>query len=180
MKIDIVGKNIEITPAMREYFEKKLNKIGKFVIIDENTPVRVLVRTYNTKHKVEVTVYAKLGILRAEVSDYDAYAALDLAVDKLVGQIRKQKTQLKKKHRDSITDRLIKEGVEAEEYENVKTKDIDLFPMSLDEAIMRMELVGHTFFAYLDEDSHEVSIVYRRHVGGYGVIETHRGVDGAE
>lgn len=170
MRIEIIGKNVTITPAMRAYFEKKLKKLEKFVIIDENTPARVLVRTYNTKHKVEVTVYAKLGILRAEVSDYDAYAAMDLAVDKLVGQIRKQKTRLEKRHRDSVTDRLIAEGIDDDGLAPVKIKKIDIAPMSMDEAIMQMELIGHSFYAYLDEDSMEPSIVYHRNDGRYGIL----------
>ena len=172
MRTEIIGKNCTITPAMREYFLKKLRKLEKFVVIDEDTPVRVLVRTYNTKHKVEVTVYAKLGILRAEVSEYDAYAALDLAVDKLVGQIRKQKTRLEKRHRGSITERLIEEGVEENEDIVIKTKIVDLDPMTTEEAILQMALIGHNFYAYLDEDTGEVSIAYNRHDGGYGIIET--------
>ena len=173
MKTEIIGKNCTITPAMKEYFLKKLRKLEKFVVIDEETPVRVLVRTYNTKHKVEVTVYAKLGILRAEVSEYDAYAALDLAVDKLVGQIRKQKTRLEKRHRSSITERLIEEGVDENEDIVIKTKTVDLEPMTTEEAVLQMALIGHSFYAYLDEETGEVSIAYNRKDGGYGIIETH-------
>lgn len=171
MKTEIVGKNVSITPAMRAYFEKKLAKIQKFVVVDDDTPARVLVRTYKTKHKVEVTIYSKLGVLRAEVSDFDAYAAMDLAVDKLVGQLRKQKTQLEKRHRGAITDRLIAEGVDSDSDIDVKTMEVEVTKMPLDEAILAMELIGHSFYAYVDEDTKEPAIVYRRADGGYGVLE---------
>lgn len=171
MRIEITGKNVSITPAMREYFCKKLKKLEKFVVIDEDTPARILVRTYKTKHKVEVTVYAKLGILRAEVSDFDAYAALDLAVDKLVGQIRKQKTRLEKRHRDSVTERLIEEGVDEAQAIPIRTKIVDINPLPVEEAVLRMELLGHSFFAYIDEETGKPAIVYCRKGGGYGVLE---------
>ena len=172
MRIEIVGKNVNITPAMRDYFEKKLRKIERFIVVDDATYARILVRTYDTKHKVEVTVYAKLGILRAEVSDYDAYAAMDLAVDKLVGQVRKQKTRIVRRRRgDSVTERLIQESSENEVEDPVRSKEILLEPMTVDDAIVNMELVGHTFYLFLDEESGNVSVVYRRKAGGYGMIE---------
>ena len=176
MRTEITGKNITITPAMKEYFEKKLQKIEKFVIINDDTPARILVRTYKTGHKVEVTVFPKVGfpILRAEVTDYDAYAAMDLAVDKLVGQLRKQKTRLEKRHRNSITELLIAEGVQANEAEGselVRTKIVDINAIPLEEAILQMELSGHNFYAYIDEETDKPAIVYRKKTGGYGVLE---------
>jgi putative sigma-54 modulation protein len=174
VKFEIIGKNTTITPAMQEHIEKKIRKLEKYVIIPEDVITRVLVRIYNDRQKIEVTIPAKFGILRAEASDFDAYAAVDAVVDKLEDQIRRQKTRLENRHRSSITENLMAIASEAEEEDiPVKTKDVYLEPITLDDAILQMELSGHNFYAYLDEESGEVCVVYRRYDGGYGVIETH-------
>ena len=175
MHIEIVGKNVSITPAMKEMAEKKIAKLEKYIVVNDDVRARVLARTYDTRQKVEVTIPTKIGILRAEAEDYDWYAAVDRAVDKLRDQLRRQKTRLEKRHRASITEALIEEAEEKEENDIiVRTKDVYLEPISLDDAILQMELTGHSFYAYLDEESGNVCIVYNRRDGGYGVIETHR------
>lgn len=98
MRFEIVGKNIEVTPAMRTKIEEKLSALDKYLLIDENTIARVLARVYPNSQKVEVTIPSRVGILRAEVVNDDFYAAVDLAIDKLEDQIRRQKTRLNKKH----------------------------------------------------------------------------------
>lgn len=174
MQFDIVGKNISVTPAMKEMTEKKLAKLDKYIIVGEDVRARVLARTYDTKQKIEVTIPTKIGVLRAEAEEHDYYAALDRVIDKLKDQLRRQKTRLEKRHRASITKELLAEAVEQEEPDIViRTKDVDLEPITLDEAILQMELSGHSFYAYLDEESENVCIVYHRRDGGYGVIETH-------
>ena len=94
MRFEIVGKNIEVTPAMRTKIEEKLSALDKYLLIDENTIARVLARVYPNSQKVEVTIPSRVGILRAEVVNDDFYAAVDLAIDKLEDQIRRQKTRL--------------------------------------------------------------------------------------
>ncbi|HCK88286.1 MAG TPA: ribosome-associated translation inhibitor RaiA, partial [Erysipelotrichaceae bacterium] len=94
MRIEIVGKNIEITDSMREKIEKKLSNLEKYLLIDPATTARVVARVYPNSQKVEVTIPTKVGILRAEVVNDDFYAAVDLAIDKLEDQIRRQKTRL--------------------------------------------------------------------------------------
>ena len=172
MKIEIIGKNVSITKAMRDITEEKLSKLNKYLVIEDDTNARVLARTYGTRQKIEVTIQTKMGILRAEAEDFDYYAALDNVLDKLQDQIRRQKTRLEKRHRPSITEALLEE--EPEEDIVVRSKDIYLEPITLDEAILQMELSGHTFYAYQDEESDNVCIVYLRRDGGYGVIETHK------
>ena len=172
MKFEIIGKNVSITEAMRNKIEGKLSNLEKYFMIDENTKARVLVRTYPNSQKVEVTIPLKFGIIRAEEIHEDMYAAVDLVMDKLEDQIRRQKTRLNRFERKSLAEAFIEDA--AEEDIPVKTKSIELSEMSLDEAIMNMELIGHSFYAYLDEETGEVSIVYRRNDGGYGVIETSR------
>ncbi len=172
MKFEIVGKNVSVTPAMREQIEKKLVNLEKYLLIDEDTTVRVVARVYPNSQKVEVTIPTKVGILRTEVVNDDFYAAVDLAIDKLEDQIRRQKTRLSKRHREHLAQAFITADDEAEENDiPVRTKSVTADTMALDEAIMQMELSGHSFYIYTDEESGKVSVVYRRNEEGYGLIE---------
>ena len=173
MRFEIIGKNISVTDAMREAIEKKLNGLDKYLLIDKDTVARVVVRVYPNTDKIEVTIPAKVGILRAEVEHDDLYAAIDLAVDKLEDQIRRQKTRLTRRHKDSLAQSFLLE-IENEEENDipVKTKTIHADNMDLDEAIMQMELSGHDFYIYTDEETDSISVVYIRKDGSYGLIET--------
>ncbi len=171
MRFEIIGKNITITPAMKEKIESKLGGLDKYLIIDDETIVRVVARTYPNSQKVEITIPTRVGILRTEVEDDDFYAAVDLAIDKLEDQIRRQKTRLSRRHREHLAQAFIAEEDAQEEDIQVRTKSITADEMVLDEAIMQMELSGHNFYIYTDEESHKVSVVYRRSLGGYGLIE---------
>lgn len=176
MKVQIYGKNITVTPAIVEKIEKKLNHLEKYFIIDENVIANVVVRVYPNKQKIEVTIPTKFAVLRAEVVHDDLYAAIDLAIDKLEDQIRRQKTRLTRKNKEKLayafleTEELDEEYDEADEV--VKTKSIVPDTMELDEAIMRMEMLNHNFFIYRDDETKEIAVVYKRHDGGYGLIET--------
>ena len=176
MKVQIYGKNITVTPAIAEKIEKKLNHLEKYFIIDENVIANVVVRVYPNKQKIEVTIPTKFAVLRAEVVHDDLYAAIDLAIDKLEDQIRRQKTRLTRKNKEKLayafleTEELDEEYDEADEV--VKTKSIVPDTMELYEAIMRMEMLNHNFFIYRDDETKEIAVVYKRHDGGYGLIET--------
>ncbi len=173
MRIEIVGKNITITESMQEKIEKKLSALDKYLLIDPATTARVLARVYPDSQKVEVTVPTKVGVLRAEVAHDDFYAAVDLAIDKLEDQIRRQKTRLSRRHREHLANAFvqIEEAEEAKKDIPVRTKTVTADVMDLDEAIMRMELLGHNFFIYTDEESDKIAVVYRRKTDGYGLIE---------
>ena len=145
MKITLRGKNIEITEAIEEKVSEKLSKLDKYFIVSENVEAKVLVRTYPYGQKIEVTIPTEYVLLRAEVVDQDLYNAIDLVIDKLEGE---------------------------EEDVLVKTKTITPKPMDMEEAIMQMELIGHSFFVYRDTETDAISIVYRRNDGDYGLIET--------
>ena len=99
MRFEIIGKNITVTPAMKEKIEAKLSTLDKYLLIDPNTIARVVARVYPNSQKVEVTIPTKIGILRTEVVNDDFYAAVDLAIDKLEDQIRRQKTRLSRRNR---------------------------------------------------------------------------------
>lgn len=175
MKITLRGKNIEITEAIEEKISEKLSKLDKYFIVSENVEAKVLVRTYPYGQKIEVTIPTEYVLLRAEVVDQDLYNAIDLVIDKLEGQIRKYKTRLNRKSKDNkLAFNLASiEPLEDEEEDVlVKTKTITPKPMDMEEAIMQMELIGHSFFVYRDTETDAISIVYRRNDGDYGLIET--------
>ena len=178
MKVQIYGKNITVTAAIAEKIEKKLSHLEKYFIIDENVVANVVVRVYPNKQKIEVTIPTKYAVLRTEVVDDDLYAAIDKAIDKLEDQIRRQKTRLTRKNKEKLAYAFIEEDFEVaddeddDEDELVKTKSIVPDTMELDEAIMRMEMLNHNFFIYRDDETKEIAVVYKRHDGGYGLIET--------
>ena len=172
MRFEIVGQNITITETMREKIEKKLSGLQKYLLIDPDTTARVVARVYPASQKIEVTIPTRVGILRTEVEHEDLYAAVDIALDKLEDQLRRQKTRLNRRHRDSLAENFLSEA-EEEEYDiPVKTKTIAAEKMDLEEAIMQMELSNHDFYIYTDDESGKISDVYRRNNGGYGLIET--------
>lgn len=178
MKVQIYGKNITVTPAIAEKIENKLNLLEKYFIIDDTVVANVVVRVYPTKQKIEVTIPTKFAVLRAEVTHDDLYAAIDLAIDKLEDQIRRQKTRLNRKNKEKLAmafienEEIVDEDYDESDDELVRTKTIVPDIMDLDEAIMRMEMLNHSFFIYRDLESEDVAVVYKRHDGGYGLIET--------
>ena len=173
MRFEIIGKNIKVTSAMEKQIEKKLSTLSKYVQLEEDTVARVVTRVYPNGQKIEVTIPTKFGILRTEVTNDDLYAAVDIAVDKLSDQSRRQKTRLSRKHRESLAESFLEESENgAEEDIPVRTKSIKADRMDLDEAIMQMELSSHDFYVYTDEESRKIAIVYKRNGGGYGLLET--------
>lgn len=176
MKYQIIGKNIDVTDAIRSDIEKKLSRMDKYFVIKDDVLCRAVVRSYSVGAKVEITIFTKQMTFRTEVRDNDLYAAVDFAIDKLEGQMRKLKTRMDRtKEADSLGKALAFENFLEEEGEGedtlVRTKSIKLEPMTIDEAITRMEALGHSFFLYLDADDGEISVAYKRLDGGYGVIQ---------
>jgi len=172
MRFEIVGKNVTITEPMRAKIEKKLSALQKYLLLDEDVTARVVARVYPASQKIEVTIPTKVGILRTEVEHEDIYSAVDIAIDKLEDQLRRQKTRLNRRHRDSLAEAFLLEAEEEEIDIPVKTKTLIAERMDLEEAIMQMELSNHDFYIYTDDESDRISVVYRRNNGGYGLIET--------
>lgn len=176
MKIEIYGKNgFNPSDANKEYVETKLSKLETY--FSEDVEARVVCKVYKDNHKIEITVPSKNIILRAEVSDNDLYAAIDKAVDKLLIQIRKHKDKVKSKLDKDGIKTIHKETIDKENntrsFDNlVRVKQIDLVPMSQEDAIYQLELLGHNFFIYLDEVTMKVNVMYLRDNGGYAIIET--------
>lgn len=174
MRFEIVGQNVSVTEGMRAKIETKLSFLDKYLLIDPETIARVVVKVHPNSQKIEVTIPTKIGQLRAEVEHEDLYAAIDLAIDKLEDQIRKQKTRLSRKHKDKLAVAFVEEDLDKLSVKDipVKTKTIVAEEMDLEEAILKMEMLGHSFFIYTDSETETVSVVYRRNKGGYGLIET--------
>ena len=170
MKFAIYGENVTVTEEMKAKIESKLSFLSKYVAIDEATTARFTVKVYGGALKVEVNIPTKVGLLRSEVVHDDFKTAVDLVIDKLEDQIRKQKGRLSRRHKDSLAESFV-EIEDQEEDIPVRTKTIYADEMVLDEAIMRMEMLSHSFFIYKDADSEKIAVVYKRNDGGYGLIE---------
>lgn len=175
MKYNVRGKNIDITSAMEEKVIEKLSKLEKYFIVGDEIEAKVLIRVYNHGQKIEVTIPTEYVLLRAEDTAHDVYVAIDNVVEKLEIQIKKYKSRLSRKSKDhkmALNLAPAEDDVEDIEDVLVKVKTIMPKPMDMEEAIMQMELIGHSFFMYRDLETNQVSVVYRRHDGDYGLIET--------
>ncbi len=174
MKFNIRGSKLEVTEAIKSYIEEKLGRLNKYFEEPDNFTANVLVRTTNKNQIVEVTIPISKAILRAEEGHDDLYAAIDLVVDKLERQIRKNKTRLKQKTNRDTMAMFIDFEVSEEEVENnkiIKRKKIENKPMSEEEAILQMNLLGHSFFIFNNTNTNTMSVLYKRKDGNYGIIE---------
>ncbi|WP_226639143.1 ribosome hibernation-promoting factor, HPF/YfiA family [Priestia flexa] len=183
MMYNIRGENIEVTPAIREYVEKKLSKLERYFDGTPNADVNVNLKVYNNDQKIEVTIPMTDLVLRAEETHTDLYAAVDLVLDKLERQIRKHKTKVNRKMREKGAEKYLFSALEGdssvavaaetdeEELELVRTKRFNLKPMDSEEAILQMNMLGHSFFVFTNADTNTTNVVYRRKDGRYGLIE---------
>ncbi|MGT2832297.1 ribosome hibernation-promoting factor, HPF/YfiA family [Streptococcus halotolerans] len=179
IKYSIRGENIEVTDAIRDYVESKVAKIEKYFNEEQELDARVNLKVYREKTaKVEVTIPLGSVTLRAEDVSQDMYGSIDLVVDKIERQIRKNKTKIAKKHREKVptaqvfTAEFEKEaGEESAETRVVRTKHVDLKPMDIEEAILQMDLLGHDFFIFTDSEDGQTNVLYKREDGEFGLIE---------
>ncbi len=174
MKYIIRSQKGENTDAIKGYIESKLNKLDKYFENPNEIEAHVLTKSNGRFQIIEVTIPTKHFTLRNEESNEDLYAAIDSIVDKLERQIRKNKDKINSRiNKTFIKDFNIDLQDEYEEDEKiVKRKTIELKPIDEEEAIIQMEMLGHTFFVYKDVNLNEICILYKRKDGNYGVIET--------
>ncbi|MGX7350996.1 ribosome hibernation-promoting factor, HPF/YfiA family [Enterococcus canis] len=179
-RYNVRGENIEVTAAIRDYVEKKVGKLERYFTDVPEATAHVNLKVYTEKTaKVEVTIPLPYLVLRAEETSPDLYASIDLVVDKLERQIRKFKTKINRKSRETGIDTgkaaviLNDEPEENDsELDIVRTKRLSLKPMDSEEAVLQMNMLGHSFFIFEDAETNGTSIVYRRKDGKYGLIET--------
>jgi len=173
MRIRTIGKNIEVTDALKSTVEKKLSKLEKY--FGESVNATATLSVQRNLQKIEVLIPFNNVMLRAEEKNDDMYSAIDLVIDKLEGQIRKQKTKLQKRnYEDSLRFQNIlsyDEDLSNGEPEIVKTKKFAIKPMSDEEAVLQMELLGHDFYVYKSSNTNQVNVLYKRKDGNYGLIE---------
>lgn len=178
IKFSIRGENIEVTEAIRDYVEAKVSKIEKYFNEEQELHARINLKVYREKTaKVEVTVPLGNLTLRAEDVSQDLYGSVDLVVDKIERQIRKNKTKIAKKHRSASAGQVFAAAFAAEEDPEllppqiVRRKKVQLLPLDIEEAVLQMELLGHDFFVYNDVETHTTNVLYRREDGGIGLLE---------
>ncbi len=176
MNITLRGDKIKITEAMQNYADEKLERLNKYFDDSDNVKANIVVKVQNYKQKVEVTIPLKNLILRAEEVQDDFYAAVDTVVDKIERQLRKNKTKLQskklKESKELVFDYIEDYDDEDETQVIVKRKKIEVKPMSEEEAIIQMELLGHQFYLFKDAETLKPALVYKRNDGNYGIIET--------
>ncbi len=181
MELTIHSQNMEITPRIQNYVEKKTSRLDRY--LSTLSEVRVDLSTENTRNAVErqvaqITARDERGtILRAEERSNDMFAAIDAVVDKLYRQINRYRGKRRRKIRTGgemiVEEPLPIETIEDEDENRkiVRYKKFPLHPMGADEAIEQMELLGHDFFVFFDTDADAINVLYRRRDGDYGILQ---------
>ncbi len=173
MKTNIYLRKVELGKEKKDMLIKKIDKLGKF--FDEDASADIVVAEQKDKMIVEVTIRTADMIYRAEERNEEVYNAADDVVDSVTRQIRKNKTRLAKKLREGVSkdfDVLFDAPEEEADIKIVKTKTHHVKPMSAEEAVLQMNLLGHNFFVFTNAKTNTTDIVYRRKDGNYGLIET--------
>lgn len=172
MKVNIYGKNMQLTQALKDTAVKKISRLDKF--FQQDVEAKVVLSIEKKYHKVELTIPFNGRIARVEEYSTDMYNALDDAVEAIEQQIRKHKTKLQDKRHS--TESIKFENIEPleddlEDFKIVKTKKFPVKPMSVEEAVLQMDLLKHNFFVFLNADTELVNVVYKRKDNNYGLIE---------
>ena len=172
MKFIISGKNIEVTPGLKDAIEQKLGKLERY--FTPETEINVTLSVEKGRQKIEVTIPVKGNIIRSEQTSNDMYVSIDLVEEIIERQLRKYKNKLidQKQSAQAFSDLFISEEVEDEdEIQIVKTKKFGIKPMFPEDACVQMELLGHNFFVFSNAETDEVNVVYKRKDGSFGLIE---------
>ncbi len=176
MKIQINEKKVSLPAAVHQYAQKKVTKLDRY--FREDAEAFVAFSVEKNRNKVELTVHAANTYFRASESTSDMFASVDAAISDIERQIRKNKTRLARRLRQDAFVRSpeietsFAPEPEETEFEIVRTKKFPMKPMTREEAILQMNLLGHTFFAFRDEEADgSFAVVYARNDGGYGLIE---------
>lgn len=180
INLSVSGKNVQVTPALREHSERRISKLQRY--FDDGRPLRadVVISTEREHHIAEVTIQVGSLLVRGVAKTDDMYVSIDSAVDRIARQVRKYKTRINRKLQEGpktaqavamATAESGTEDKEAEEPRVVRVKRFAFKPMTVDEAILQMELLGHDFFVFTEASTEEVNVLYRRRDGNYGLIE---------
>ena len=174
MKFIIIGKNIDVTPGLREAVESKLGKLERY--FTPNTEIHVTLSVQKGHQKIEVTIPVKGGMVRSEQESSDMYVSIDLVEEVIERQLRKYKNKLVAREQEggNFKQEFFEEYDKIEdavEIKIVRTKKFGFKPMYPEDACVQMELLGHDFYVFCNAESDEVNVVYRRKNGTFGLIE---------
>ena len=176
MRFIITGRNIVVTDALREAVEEKLGKLDKFFASE--TEVHVTLGVQKERQKIEVTIPVKGHIIRSEQESDNMYVSIDLVEEVIERQLKKYKNKIidKKQNAAGFADEFVEdyddENVhDGEEVEIIRTKHFGIKPMYPEDACVQMELLGHSFFAFVNAETDVINIVYKRKDGNYGMLE---------
>ena len=172
MRYTITGRNVNVTPGIRKAVEEKIGKLDRY--FNPDTEVIVTLSVQKDRQKIEVTIPVKGNIIRAEESSSDMYVSIDLVEEVIERQLKKYKNKIidKKQSAQAFSDYFINEETEDdEEIQIVKTKRFGIKPMDPEEACVQMELLNHNFYVFLNAETEEVNVVYKRKGHSYVLIE---------
>lgn len=172
MKFIIIGRNIEVTPGLKEAVEDKLGKLEKY--FNEDTEIHVALSVERDNQKIEVTIPVKGSIIRSEQVSSDMYVSIDLVEEIIERQLKKYRTKIvdKEQAAAAFTKQYVDNDYDDdEEIKIVRTKKFDIKPMYPEDACVQMELLGHNFFVFMNAETDQVNVVYKRKGDSYGLIE---------
>ncbi len=173
MKVIITSKNFNASEHLKDTIEKKFGRLGKY--FSDDIVANVTLAMEKERQTMETTINAKGTFFRAEETGNDMYVAVDSIIDKLASQMSRFKTKLQKKHKEHkevmFAELPEEKDAEYEEVKVVRSKKFEIAPMHADEAIMQMELLGHNFFVFLNMETDNVNVVYKRKDGSFGLLE---------
>jgi len=171
MKFVIIGKNTTVTPGLKAAVEDKIGKLSKY--FDEDTTAHVTLSVVREEQKVEVTIPVKGTIIRSEQASSDMYVSIDLVEEIIERQLKKYRNKIIDRHQASgdIADLAPEESVDDEGIKIVRSKKFEIKPMYAEDACMQMDLLGHNFFVFINAETDQVNVVYKRKGDTYGLIE---------
>ena len=173
MKINITGRNIELTDGLKAAVEEKLSKLDKF--FNEDTQANVTLSVEKDRQKIEVTIPVKGNIIRSEQVSNDMYVSIDLVEEVIANQMKKYRNKIISRQQEPgefFTEEFISRADDDDdEISIIRTKRFGVKPMYPEDACVQMELLGHSFFMFRNAETDEVNVVYKRRGNTYGLIE---------
>ena len=171
MKFIIIGKNIDVTPGLKDAVESKLGKLQRYFTPD--TEIHVTLSVQKEHQKIEVTIPVKGNIIRSEQESDDMYVSIDLVEEVIERQLRKYKNKLVARQQGggNFQKEFLEKEVDDQEVKIIRSKKFDIKPMYPEDACVQMELLGHNFFVFYNAETEQVNVVYKRKGNTYGLIE---------
>ena len=187
MKLQVKGRNVEVTDSLFSYAERKLGKLARHLSDESRCELELAVEhnpSITDRQVAEATVWTKGPVLRARETSTDMYASIDLVADKLERQVKRYRERRTRKGAQHIAVHHAAAPAEPARLPDeesaviVKSKQFNMKPMAAEEAMLQLELIGHDFFVFVNADSEDVNVIYKRRDGNYGLIEPSRNGEG--